>query len=68
MKVYIASYYWSGRYGAYQEYNYVIIAETKEVALGLALESNKESQWENWVIEEIDTENAGVHYVTSHSN
>ena len=54
MKIFICNYYWSGNFGAYSEINLIIAAETKEVALGLALEYEYYSRKENWSIEEFN--------------
>lgn len=37
MKTFLAHYYWTGGWGAFNEKYYIVIAETKEVALGLVL-------------------------------
>jgi len=64
MKTWKAIYDWSGSWGAFEEKYYIIIAETKEVALGLALEAEPETAACNWTIELINNERAEAHYMT----
>ncbi len=64
MKVFIAKYSWYGKYGAFQDYNYVIVAETKNVALGLALETHKETDAQYWEFEEIDPNKQSINWVS----
>ena len=59
LKTFIASYYWSGRCQAFESIESVIVAETKQVALGLALENNPDTKAKHWTIEELDTSTVG---------
>lgn len=54
MKLFLAVFEWYGNYGAYTKRSYIIVAETKQVALGLALENNLDTGAKDWEIEEID--------------
>lgn len=72
MKVFHASYYWSGGYGAWDEYHLVVFATNEAEALGLALQARPESKATEWVIEEMlpteagDTSGiTGVHFISS---
>ena len=65
MRFWLANYDWSGGYGAYEEKRYVVVAETKEVALGLVLEAEPETTAPLWDITEISNEKAEAHYVSS---
>jgi len=50
-----ASYYWSGNYGAYEELEYVVIANSVSEALGFVLEAEPNTDAGNWSIDPIDT-------------
>ena len=63
MKVFIANYYWHGRYGAFHSIDTVVVAETKDVALGLLLESYNFSTKEDWTIYEINLNEASVYHI-----
>ena len=54
-KVFVGRYQWHGSYGAYEEADYIFIAESEEVALGLALEEITTSNKDFWEFEEIKT-------------
>ena len=68
MKVWIASYNWHGSWGAFQEYEAVVVGETKEVALGLILEEFPNTDASIWAINEIDTNTAKAHYISQRSS
>jgi hypothetical protein len=63
MKIYIASYYRSYGLGAYDEYEYVIFANTEQEALGLALEAQPLTRTVGWEITEIDS-STQTHLIT----
>ena len=62
MKAFLASYNWYGAYQAFDNREYVVFAETESVALGLALEANKDTKAGDWSFEEIDPTVAAAHY------
>ena len=68
MKVFNARYFKSGPYGWFEEYEYVIVAETSSVALGMALETKIDSEAKDWTVTEIDTNTAAVHLISSSTN
>lgn len=68
MKVFDATYAWQGGWGAYEYRDYVIIANTKEEALGLALEAELNTKAENWLINEINTSLPKAHYISGSSS
>ncbi|MHB0978428.1 MAG: hypothetical protein ACYC1K_03465 [Minisyncoccota bacterium] len=63
MKTFIATYDKYFNYGAFDEFHYVIVAETQQVALGLALEAKSETAADGWKFEEVDTNKPSVHLV-----
>ena len=65
MKLWKADYEWFGDYGAYVERRYIIIAETREVALGLALEAEPHTGAGDWTLTELDSTNAKAHFISS---
>lgn len=64
MKVFRASYSWSGRYGAFEDSEYIVVANTENEALGMALEVKPCSGGQNWDIIEIDTTKECIHFIT----
>ena len=64
MKVYKASYYQSFNYGAYQEHERIVVANSENEALGLVLEDEQNTLAKHWDIEEIDITQAGVTYIS----
>ena len=66
-KVYAASYYRSFNYGAYDEYEYVIIASSESEALGYALQYEAKTEADFWSFEEVDVQHCGAHYISSRS-
>lgn len=68
MKVYNASYSETWGYGGFQEYEFIIIANTESEALGLALDSEAGGKAEHWNIEEINTKEPFAHQVSERSN
>jgi len=65
MKVFNASYddHWS--YGGYENKEFVIVATTESVALGLTLHEVPKSEKANWTLTEIPLDNEGVHFISS---
>jgi hypothetical protein len=45
-----------------------VVAETKEVALGLVLTDEPNTDANQWMIEEIPSDVAGSHYICSREN
>lgn len=68
MNIYHASYYMSYGYGAFDEYECLIVANTEAEALGFALEAEPNTKAAGWSITEIDISVAGSHYLSSRSN
>ena len=68
MKAFIGTSHQSWGYGNFQDHYTVIFAETKSVALGLALENYTDTDAEDWTFEEIDPNEAKCHYVSSDGN
>jgi hypothetical protein len=69
MNWYIARYNWEGGRGAFQIYDYLIKAETENVALGLALVTRPETKAEDWSFEKLSAENRNeVIHISSASN
>jgi len=60
MNLYHAEYYKSYGYGAFEEYNYIIVANTEGEALGLALQEQDNTTVESWCITEIDSHNVNA--------
>jgi hypothetical protein len=67
LKIYIASRSWYGGHGAYEDHEFVIIAESENVALGLALEAVEHSRASEWSFEEVE-KCVGATYVSSASS
>jgi len=63
LRVFRASYYWHGSYGAYEEKEYIVIANTKEEALGIVLEAEAKTNAKNWEVTEIDIDEAGTIHI-----
>ena len=59
-KVFIAKYEGARR----EEQCYVVVAETNRIALGLALMEVPKSSADEWDMEEIPLDNAGIHWVS----
>ena len=65
LKVFDARYYRRWGMGTYDEIMLVVVAENKDVALGLALESHVETDAKFWDINEIDITHTGTHFIDS---
>ena len=65
MMTFIGNYEVSGSYGYYDNRYCVVIAETKEVALGLVLEEYPDTMARDWEILEVGY---GIHHITSASS
>lgn len=68
MKIWHCSYYWSGGYGAYQQYEYIVIADTNEEASQMVMkaceeENDYKTQRKDWIVTEIPMEK-GTHYIS----
>ncbi len=68
MKVFKCSYDWHGGWGAYQEYEYIVVTSCASAALGLCLESEPETVASLWEIKEVDTSKEKAHYISSRSS
>jgi hypothetical protein len=68
LAIFHASYYWSGGYGAYDEANYVIVANSINEALGFALEAEPDTKANDWAIIEIDATKAGATHISERSS
>ena len=55
-----------GACGWYQDYDYVIFANTEAEALGLALDAQPDTSAADWELEELKPE--GAHFISSGSN
>jgi hypothetical protein len=60
LNVYIANYYKSYGYGAFDELVTVVCANTETEALGLVLEENQNTVANGWTIELFDTNRKNV--------
>jgi hypothetical protein len=65
MKAWHCRYRWHGGYGAYQDYDCIVIAEIKSKALGMALMEYPDTSPEDWEAEEIPLDKEYVHQVSS---
>jgi hypothetical protein len=66
-KVWHCNYNWQGSYGAYQEYDCVVVAEIKDKALGMALMAYPDTHAQDWTATEIPLEE-DVHHITGRSS
>jgi hypothetical protein len=64
-KVWHCQYYWSGGWGAYQEYDVIAIAETKSRAHTWVVMQYPDTEPKDWSITEIPTDKDGTHYISS---
>jgi hypothetical protein len=70
MKIFHVSYQWCGGWGAYQEYEFIVVAETADKAIGMAVQfnPNTETSKEWWSATEIPTNTELVYRVSSASS
>jgi len=70
MKTFHVSYRWFGGWGAYREYEFVVVAETADKAIGMAVQSYLETETskEWWSATEIPTNTELVYQVSSASS
>ena len=70
MKVFHVSYHWSGGWGAYQEYEFIVVAETADKAIGMVVQSNPNTvaSKDCWYATEIPTNAELVYGVSSASS
>lgn len=68
MKVWHCSYDWNGGWGAYQQYECIVIAEIKDKALGMALMHYADTIPSRWEAVEIPTNKELVHHISSRSS
>ena len=68
MKVFTADYYKSFGIGAYQEYQYVVVANTKREAMGLLLDAEPNTSSYGWRLEEVDTGEVGATCISERSS
>lgn len=55
MNVYLATYFQAWAYGAYLDIHLIIVANTENEALGLALHDNQETIAAKWKLYPLDT-------------
>ena len=67
-KIWHCSYNWTGRMGAYLQYECIVIAEIESKALGMALMEYPDTLPDCWWAEEIPMNKEGVHHISSHSS
>lgn len=68
LKVYTASYSATYGYGAFDDYEYVIVANTESEALGFALEAEPSSVAKYWNIAELNTSEPGATWIYERSS
>ncbi len=68
LKAWHASYSWRGGWGAFQEYEAVVIAETQSAALGWVLMTYPDTRGENWTFAPIGLDEAGVTMISQASS
>lgn len=69
MKVFHCSNHEYWKYGGMEEIELIVVAETREVALGLCLEEYKNCYNDKfWNIEEIQTEKNEIIFISSRAN
>ena len=70
MRVWHCSYDWYGSYGAYQRYEYICIADTKDEAIQMAMNDSREGGKDrsNWGAVEIDITTKAAHYISQRGN
>lgn len=81
MKIYFASYHWHGDFEEWQTCEYVVVAETPEQALEMAIKREQEmaikreqglaskgTDPKDWTIKEIDPNVSKVYYIASDSS
>ncbi len=68
MKVYIAEYGWSGKYGAYRDIYVVVVSETSSSALGRVLMDYPDTSASDWDIREIFTTFAASYHITENQD
>ena len=67
MKIFIATYRWSGGKGAWEDGSALVVANTKSEGLGLILEKYPETQSEYWALEKINVSKSQVYHITEDS-
>lgn len=68
MKIFKCSYEWRGGYGAYQQYEYVVVTSCGSAALGLCLEAQPDTKAADWEIKEINVSQEEAHFISSDGN
>lgn len=68
MQVYHGSYYKTYGWGAYDEHNCIITANTPEEALGLALTHFPETTADGWWFDCLPTDTLLCHHISTRSN
>ena len=63
-KVWHASYSWHGGWGAYQEYEVIVVAESASRAHTWVVMEYKDTAPECWTINEIPTDKDGTHHIS----
>lgn len=68
LRVWQCSYSWSGGWGAFQDYEVVVVAEIESKAIGMAVQEFKETDPKLWKAFEIPTDKEGVHFISERSS
>lgn len=68
MKVFTAIYRWTGSYGAYDDRDYIVVANTANEALDFILAQADDTVAEYWTIEEVPTTEPITLYISSAHN
>lgn len=66
LKVYTASYYETYGYGAYDDIECIVIANTESEALGFLITDHPETEAEKWGIVEVDMSFARAELIHKH--
>ena len=67
-RVWLCSYYWIGKMGAYQCYECIVVAEIESKAIGMALMAYPNTDASDWSASEIPIDKEGVHRISDQSN
>jgi len=67
-KVWHAQYSWRGGYGTFQEYDIIVIAETKERAHSWVVMEYQKTSPKDWEVTEIPTNKDGTYFISENSH
>jgi hypothetical protein len=68
LRVFHASYGWTGGWGVYEDIEAICIAENKSQAHTWAVMAYPDSIASLWIFEELDSSQAGCHHISSRTN